>query len=64
MNVSEFAEQIVFGTTLEDKLAVPEKLSFAPYANTPKVEKLIVPGRPSGLQMRHDSGGNLSLIHI
>ena len=59
MNVSEFAEQIVFGTTLEDKLAVPEKLSFAPYANTPKVEKLIVPGRPSGLQMRHDSGGNV-----
>ena len=59
MNVTEFAEQIVFGTTLEDKLAIPDKLSFVPHPNVPKVDSLIVPGRPTGMQMRHDSGGNL-----
>ena len=59
MNITEFAEQIVFGTTLEDKLAVPGKLSFGPYPNAPGVETLIVPGRPDGLTMRHDAGGNL-----
>ena len=59
MNITEFAEQIVFGTTLEDKLAVPGKLSFGPYPNAPGVESLIVPGRPDGLTMRHDAGGNL-----
>ena len=47
MNITEFAEQIVFGTTLEDKLAVPGKLSFGPYPNAPGVESLIVPGRPA-----------------
>lgn len=57
MNVNEFAEQIVFGTTLEDKLLVPGKLSFEKSASV-DVERLIVPGRPDGLQMSMDPGAN------
>ena len=55
MNVTEFAEQIVFGKTLEDKLIVPERLTHdGAVGNCPDVRSLIAPGRPVGLKMRHD----------
>ncbi len=58
MNVTEFAEQIVFGTTLEEKLVVPGRLTRdADVRNRPDVRSLISPGRPVGLQMRHDPTG-------
>ncbi len=63
MNVTEFAEQIIFGKTLEDKLLVPGKLThdagFRDRQNRPNVERLISPARPTGLEMRHDKGGNV-----
>ena len=56
MNVTEFAEQIVFGKTLEDKLIVPGKLTHdGNVRNRPDVRSLVSPGRPVGLQMRHDA---------
>lgn len=55
MNVTEFAEQIVFGTTLEDKLLVPGKLTHDENARSrPDVRSLASPGRSADLQMRHD----------
>ena len=55
MNVTEFAEQIVFGKTLEDKLLVPGRLTLdGDVRNRPDVRSLVSPGRPVGLQMRHD----------
>lgn len=57
MNVTEFAEQIVFGTTLEDKLQVPGKLSFEKFRSV-NVERLLAPGRPDGLQMSTVTGDN------
>ena len=55
MNVTEFAEQIVFGKTLEDKLIVPGKLTHdGNVRNRPDVRSLVSPSRPVGLQMRHD----------
>ena len=59
MNVNEFAEQIVFGKTLEDKLLVPGKLSHGPNLRAPNVASILTPGRPGGLQMQHDTGSNL-----
>ena len=60
MNITEFAEQIVFGKTLEDKLLVPGKLCHdRPAKAHPAVKSLIRPARPIGLQMRHDKGGNV-----
>lgn len=59
MNVTEFAEQIVFGKTLEDKLVVPGRLTRdEPIRNRPDVRSLVSPGRPVGLQMRHDPIGS------
>jgi uncharacterized ferritin-like protein (DUF455 family) len=53
MNVTEFAEQIVFGKTLEDKLLVPGRLTHAARRNAlPRVDSLVTPGRPADLQMR------------
>ncbi len=55
MNVTEFAEQIVFGKTLEDKLVVPGRLTHdGDVRNRPDVRSLVTPGRTVGLQMRHD----------
>ena len=63
MNVTEFAEQIVFGKTLEDKLLDPGQLTHdAGYRDRPGrpcVESLVSPQRPVGLEMRHDKGGNV-----
>lgn len=54
MNVTEFAEQIVFGKTLEDKLIVPGRLTHGAHRNLPNVSTLAAPNRPVGLEMRHD----------
>ncbi len=55
MNVTDFAEQIVFGNTLEDKLVAPGRLTRdGDVRNRPNVRSLVSPGRPVGLQMRHD----------
>ncbi len=57
MNVTQFAEQIVFGKTLEDKLLVPGKLTHqVGDRSRPNVDSLIAPGRPRGLEMQHDPG--------
>jgi uncharacterized ferritin-like protein (DUF455 family) len=55
MNINEFAEQIVFGKSLEDKLFVPGKLSFKQQPAR-AIETLRSPGRISDLRMRHESG--------
>lgn len=53
MNITEFAEQIVFGKTLEEKLAAPGRLSIDPNRNQRKpVGAIVAPGRPYGLEMR------------
>jgi len=55
MNVTDFAERIVFGKTLEDKLSAPGRLTLDDrIRNGPAVDSLVSPGRPSGLRMRHD----------
>ena len=60
MNVTEFAEQIVFGKTLEDKLLVPGRLTHdGQVKNRPDVSSLIAPSRMAGLEMRHDRGGSV-----
>ncbi len=54
MNITEFAERIVFGKTLEDKLAAPGKLTHdLPSSNLPRVDNLTTPGRSQQLQMHH-----------
>lgn len=60
MNITEFAEQIVFGKTLEDKLLVPGRLTHdGNVANRPDVSSLVSPSRMVGLEMRHDPGGSV-----
>ena len=59
MNVTEFAEQIVFGKTLEDKLLVPGRLTHSRKSVGPNVESLISPGRIDDLRMRHEKGSNV-----
>ena len=62
MNLTEFAEQIVFGTSLDEKLASPGRLSFTPATNRATQQALksagalATPARPSGLEM-HDGPG-------
>lgn len=61
MNVTEFAEQIVFGTTLEEKLAAPGRLS--PDRKTGRrnaFEKIAAPGRPYGLAMQPPGNSKLT----
>ena len=41
MNVTEFAEQIVFGTTLKEKLAAPGDLDFSDVKETSTVVQSI-----------------------
>lgn len=58
MNVTEFAEQIVFGTTLEDKLRRPGRLTYdVGSGSAPNVDSVVSPGRPADLRMRHGPGG-------
>ncbi len=55
MNVTEFAEQIVFGKTIEDKLISPGQITQDKAgAKLPTVRSLASPGRPVELRMRHD----------
>ncbi len=58
MNIIEFAEQIVFSNSLEEKLAAPGKLSFdrLSTAKLPSSKSLRTPGRPSHLLMQHERG--------
>ena len=60
MNVTEFAEQIVFGTTLEEKLAAPGDLDFSEVKEmSTVVQSISAPGRPPGLAMQSIAGKNL-----
>ena len=61
MNITEFAEQIVFSNSLEEKLAAPGKLSFdrLSSAKLPSTESLKTPGRPAHLLMQHEPGRNI-----
>ena len=53
MNISEFAEQIVFGKTLKEKLVAPGRLSIDPNRKHRKpLGSIAAPGRPYGLEMR------------
>lgn len=57
MNVTEFAEQVVFGTRLEDKLTSPGSLlDDADARPSFDVKLLISPGRPVGLEMQNGPG--------
>jgi uncharacterized ferritin-like protein (DUF455 family) len=57
MNVTEFAEQVVFGTTLEDKLLAPGPLIHGvSESRGTRVLSVAAPGRPAGLQMRQGHG--------
>ena len=59
MNVTEFAEQVVFGTTLEDKLLAPGPLTYdQDVRKLPDVRTLVSPGRSVDLRMRHDPIGS------
>ena len=62
MNITEFAEQIVFGTTLEEKLQRPGKLTNDSNRNSKRLSSRsiasITPGRPYGLEMSKGQGGS------
>ncbi|MEL7497902.1 MAG: DUF455 family protein [Planctomycetota bacterium] len=61
MNITEFAEQIVFGTTLEDKLFSPGPLrDDLRSASGPNVDSLKAPHRPVGLQMQVETGAAIA----
>ena len=61
MNITEFAEQIVFGTTLEEKLQRPGKLTNDSNRSSKRLSAKsiarITPGRPYGLEMSKGQGG-------
>ena len=56
MNVMEFAERVVFGKTLEDKLMPPGHLSGDGCPTTVPLEKATNPGRPRGMEIHSGSG--------
>ncbi len=65
MNVTEFAEQVVFGTTMADKLLDPGRLTIATTSNrssrgakrlSQQVAELASPGRPPELRMQQRAG--------
>ena len=61
MNITEFAEQIVFGTTLEEKLQRPGRLTNDSNRDAKRLSakaiSSITPGRPYGLEMQKGQGG-------
>ena len=61
MNITEFAEQVVFSNSLKDKIAAPGKLSFDPNpaSKIPSGKSLRTPGRPANLLMQHEPGRNV-----
>lgn len=62
MNLTEFAEQVVFGTTLDEKLQTPGELSddVGNHGRRgPNVDSLASPGRPHGMQMHRVAGGKM-----
>lgn len=64
MDINEFAEQVVFGTTLEDKLMAPGKLTHRRSSSQiPDVTSLRNPSRPVGLQMEHEFVRTKGLPH-
>lgn len=62
MNITEFAEQIVFGTTLEEKLQRPGRLTGDSNRDSKRLSAKaiasITPGRPYGLEMSKGQGGS------
>ncbi len=60
MNISKFAEKVVFSDSLEDKLAPPGKLTFDrnSHHRLPSTRSLRNPGRPASLVMQHEPGKN------
>lgn len=60
MNVSEFAEQVVFGKSLTDKLTAPDSISFESQSSGSKQwHSIRSPGRPVDLPMQLDNRGNV-----
>jgi uncharacterized ferritin-like protein (DUF455 family) len=60
MKITEFAEQIVFGKSLDEKLMPPGKLSYdRGTSKSSSVLNLPSPGRPAELLMQHDPGRTL-----
>ena len=61
MNITEFAEQIVFGKTLEEKLQRPGRLTNDSNRDSKRLSAKsiasITPGRPYGLEMSKGQGG-------
>lgn len=55
MELREFAEQILFGTTLADKLASPETITDENPG--PSIATPTAPGRPQNLQFKPHAGG-------
>jgi hypothetical protein len=50
MNITEFAEQIVFGTTLEEKLQSPGRLIYDSGEQRPhRFDSVRAPSRPRGM---------------
>lgn len=57
MNLQEFAEQIVFGKTLEEKLALPDRITDTPSrSRSTSFESIRSPGRAAGLEMHEGRG--------
>ncbi|MDA8563275.1 ferritin-like domain-containing protein [Mariniblastus sp.] len=53
MNITQFAEQIVFATTLEDKLRAPGRLTYGSEARrSAEFSSVRCPSRPHGMQMQ------------
>lgn len=60
MNITEFAEQIVFGTSLDEKLQRPGRLRFGSSDKTSsQFQRINSPGRPAELAMQVDPGKTL-----
>ena len=51
MNITEFAEQIVFGKTLEEKVMAPGRLQYDS-ARQSSLSSSVTPGRPTGMEMQ------------
>ena len=58
MHVQEFAERVLLGDTLDEKLVAPGKLTFGAGTRRLNVGRLESPGRPQGLQMHRGPGAS------